>query len=53
MYTLIYFSGKELEMPNATWRSVKDIALANPNVYQIQRNNRDKEIVWERECPAL
>jgi hypothetical protein len=53
MYKIRYFDGKELEM-NWGYKKKDLITLTkkNRNIYQIIRNNRTQEVVWERECEA-
>lgn len=50
MYILKYFDGSELKLNCTTFSFAKKAAEENPNVYQILRNNRNKSVVWEREC---
>lgn len=53
MLKLIYFDGTELELHwKISMKRARTVALTNPNVYQIVRNNHIGTVLWEREAPA-
>jgi len=52
MYILKYFDGDEIVLSKGIDKSYAiKMAEKNQTIYQVIRNNRDKEIVWERENP--